>query len=66
MKTIEIIVSSTGESRLETNGFSGKECLQASKFLERSLGQTTSDTKTGEFYEAHAHQQQHSRTQQET
>ena len=34
MKCIEIIVSPTGETRLETKGFVGSECLQASQFLE--------------------------------
>ncbi|MCH7727466.1 MAG: DUF2997 domain-containing protein, partial [Planctomycetes bacterium] len=31
MKTIEIIVSPTGETKIETKGFSGAECRDASK-----------------------------------
>ena len=38
MKTIEIIVSPKGETRVETNGFAGGECREASKFIEESLG----------------------------
>ena len=37
-KIIEIIVSPTGETRLETKGFSGEECKEASKFVEHALG----------------------------
>ena len=51
-RIIEIIVSPTGESRVQTKGFSGNDCLQASKFLEQALGATTSDTRTAEYYEA--------------
>ena len=50
LKTIEIIVSPTGKSRLETRGFEGAECREASRFLEAALGQQTSETFTAEFY----------------
>ena len=53
MKRIEIIVSPTGETRLETKGFAGGECLQASQFLEIALG-----TKSGEHLTAEFHQPQ--------
>lgn len=51
MKTIEIIVSPNGQSRLETKGFAGGECRQASEFLEKALGQKQSDQLTAEFYQ---------------
>ena len=38
MKTIEIIVSSTGQTQVETKGFAGSECRDASRFLEEALG----------------------------
>ncbi|PQO41790.1 hypothetical protein C5Y96_00425 [Blastopirellula marina] len=50
MKTIEIIVSPTGQLRLETRGFQGTECREASRFLEAALGQQTSETLTAEFH----------------
>lgn len=57
MKTIEIVVSPQGETRLETKGFTGSECQQASRLLEQALGQTSSDTRTAEYYADQAHQQ---------
>ena len=49
-KTIEIIVSPNGQSRVETKGFAGSECRDASKFIEQALGERISDTPTSEFY----------------
>ncbi|MHC2071082.1 DUF2997 domain-containing protein [Bremerella sp. T1] len=57
MKTIEIIVSPTGESRLETRGFQGTECREASRILEAALGQQTSETLTAEFHASEITQQ---------
>jgi len=51
-RIIEVIVSPKGETRLQTKGYAGQDCLQASKFLEQALGLTTTDLKTTEFYEA--------------
>lgn len=63
MKTIEIIVTPGGKSQVQTKGFVGGECQQASRFLETALGETTSEKLTAEFY-ASAKQQDH--LQQET
>ncbi len=49
---IEIIVSSTGQSTVQTRGFSGASCRDASKVLEQALGQRTSETLTAEFHQA--------------
>lgn len=51
-KTIEIVVSPTGEMKVETKGFSGSECRDASKFVEVALGRTTSDQTTSEFFQS--------------
>lgn len=51
MKTIEIIVSPTGQTRLQTKGFTGAACREASEFLEKSLGQRQSEQLTAEFYQ---------------
>ena len=57
-RTIEVLVSKTGEVSVQTKGFAGSDCLQASKFLEQSLGVIVNETKTTEFYQA-SEQQQH-------
>ena len=53
MKTIEIIVSPKGESRIETKGFVGNSCREASKFIESALGKTSTETLKPEFYIQH-------------
>ena len=57
MKVIEIIVSPEGASKLETRGFQGSECQEASRFLELALGQKVSDTATSEFHQTSVQQQ---------
>ena len=62
-KTIEITVSPTGESTVQTRGFVGPACRDASKFLEQALGQRTGEQLTAEFYQSQPatnHQQQQS------
>jgi hypothetical protein len=51
-RIIEVTVSPLGETTLQTKGYAGGECLQASKYLEQALGMITADRKTGEFYQA--------------
>jgi hypothetical protein len=52
MKIIEIIVSPKGETRVETKGFAGGECREASKFVEEALGKRGRERMTPEFYQA--------------
>ena len=59
MKTIEIIVTPTGETRLETKGFAGAECRDASRLLEKALGTVSAEKPTAEFYQAHASNESH-------
>jgi hypothetical protein len=49
---IEVIFSSTGATRIQTLGFSGSCCQDASRFLERALGTCVIEQRTAEFYEA--------------
>jgi hypothetical protein len=56
-KTIEIVVAADGQSRVETKGFAGPECRQASEFLEKALGQRTSEQLTAEFHQQVEEQQ---------
>lgn len=51
MRIIEITVSPKGETTVQTKGFAGADCLQASKWLEQALGIATSDNKTTEYYQ---------------
>jgi hypothetical protein len=57
-RIIEVTVSPNGEAIVQTKGYSGGDCLQASKFLEQALGVAVADQKTSEFYEEAAAQQQ--------
>ena len=50
MKTIEITVSPKGETQVETKGFAGCECREASKFIESALGNATDETLKPEFH----------------
>ena len=49
-RTIEITITPTGQTRVETKGFVGSECRQASEFLEQALGQRTGEQLTAEFH----------------
>jgi hypothetical protein len=51
MKIIEITVDTKGQSTVETRGFSGSECREASKFIEQALGSPTGEKLTAEFYQ---------------
>ena len=55
-KTIEITVSPTGQSSVQTKGFVGGECREASRFIEEALGQRVSESLTAEFHQAAQHQ----------
>ena len=50
-QTIEIIVAPNGQSQVQTKGFTGSSCRQASQFIEQALGQRTSEQLTADFYQ---------------
>jgi len=56
-RIIEVTVSPKGETTVQTKGFAGSDCLQASKFLEQALGVSTADHKTSEYYQSAANEQ---------
>ena len=61
-RIIEIIVSPDGQTRLETKGFAGSSCRDASKSLEKALGQVAGEQLTPEFYvKQSAHQENRTR-----
>ena len=51
MKTIEITVTPDGQTRVETKGFVGSDCREASRFLEQALGKRTEEQLTSEFHQ---------------
>jgi len=51
MKTIEIVVSPTGQSTVQTRGFTGGECRDASSFIENALGKRISEQLTAEYHQ---------------
>jgi hypothetical protein len=51
MKIIEMTVDSRGQSKVETSGFTGSECREASKFIEHALGKAIGEKLTAEFYQ---------------
>jgi hypothetical protein len=55
---IEIIVNTKGEVTVQTKGFTGSGCREASRFIEQALGQRTSEQLTPEFYASQSATQQ--------
>jgi hypothetical protein len=57
-KTIEITVDPKGQTTVETRGFTGSQCREASRFVEQALGKTTTEQLKPEFYQPQATEQQ--------
>ena len=55
-KVIEVIVRPNGGTSLETKGFVGSECQEASRFIKQALGESTHEHLTSEFYQQRYHQ----------
>jgi hypothetical protein len=49
-RIIEVTVSPTGETTVQTKGYAGGDCIQASRFLEQALGVIAREAKTADFY----------------
>jgi len=52
VKIIEITVSPNGDAKVETKGFTGGACREASRFVEQALGARSAEALTAEFYQA--------------
>jgi len=63
LKTIDVIVAPDGSSRIQTNGFTGSQCKEASRFLEQALGTVQSEQLTAEFYRTQSTETQQARQQ---
>jgi hypothetical protein len=51
VKVIEVTVDPAGRARVETRGFTGGECREASRFVEQVLGARTAEALTAEFHQ---------------
>jgi len=56
-KFIEIIVRKDGSTTVQTKGFVGNTCREASRFVEEALGTKQTEKLTDEFYVATTQQQ---------
>ena len=57
MKTIKAVITPQGEVQIETTGFKGAACEQATADLEKALGTTASKKKKPEYYAGNTAQQ---------
>jgi hypothetical protein len=55
--TIEILVTPQGKTSVQTLGFRGSSCQEASRFLEEALGRRTAERRTAEFYQEQSAQE---------
>lgn len=58
-RIIEVTVSPQGQVTIETKGYAGADCLQASKALEQALGVPSSERRTAEFFASTTTSEQH-------
>ena len=51
-KQIRIVVEKDGKLRLKVEGVSGSQCLLATEFLEKEIGEVFERQRTSDFYKA--------------
>jgi hypothetical protein len=51
MKKIIVTIAPDGATSVETQGFKGKACQDATRQIEQALGAVVSEKKTSEFYQ---------------
>jgi len=51
MRTIEIVVAPDGQTTVQTKGFQGSSCRDASRFIEQAIGNPTGEKLTSELYQ---------------
>jgi hypothetical protein len=57
-RTIEVVISPAGEVTVQTRGFTGENCREASLSIEAALGARVAERLTAEFYQAESVPQQ--------
>ncbi len=50
-RTIEIIINTAGELKIDALNFQGPDCEKATKFLELALGTIATKTKKPEYHQ---------------
>jgi len=50
MTSIIMIILPDGKAKIETNGFIGSSCREASQFIEQALGQCAGETLKPEYF----------------
>ena len=50
-KIIEITITAKGETSVQTRGFAGSSCRDASRYIEQALGQRIDEQLTTEFHQ---------------
>ena len=50
-KTIEVVVGTQGEIKIDAAGFKGADCEKATAFLEKALGQVKTRQKKPEYHQ---------------
>ena len=53
-RTIEIVISTTGEILIDAIGFKGADCAQATRFLEEALGTAQNKVRKPEYLQSNA------------
>ena len=61
-KTIEVLVSPSGQITVQTRGFAGDACRHASKALEQALGRVEREQLTAEFHQSSVNRRQDTST----
>jgi Protein of unknown function (DUF2997) len=49
-RTIQVVVSTSGDISIDAVGFKGADCEKATRFLEEALGETKSRVKKPEYH----------------
>ena len=50
-RTIEVIITTTGEIKIDAIGFKGPDCEKATQFLEEALGVVGKKVKKPEYHQ---------------
>ena len=61
-RTITIIVTPNGKTKIETHGYAGSPCRDASRFLEDALGVGTIERLKDEYFLEDNHNLKHKET----
>jgi hypothetical protein len=49
--SIEIVIATTGEIKIDAVGFKGTDCEKATKYLEQALGTVSGKVKKPEYHQ---------------